>query len=105
MIARIELKDGTVLKGNKYINEMLQRVQFVFGDFGVEVAVITSGVDGNMAPTRTMRRNAPLMCVRGMSPKINASTLPFHYANGSHHFTTLYEPAVMKDGKIVTLPP
>ena len=50
MIARIELKDGTVLKGNKYINEMLQRVQFVFGDFGVEVAVITSGVDGVHGP-------------------------------------------------------
>lgn len=51
MIARIELKDGVVLKGNKYINEMLQRVQFVFGDFGVEVAVITSGVDGVHGPT------------------------------------------------------
>lgn len=45
MIARIELKDGVTLVGNKYINEMLQRVQFVFGDFGVEVATITSGTD------------------------------------------------------------
>ncbi len=45
MIARIELKDGVTLVGNKYVNEMLQRVQFVFGDFGVEVATITSGTD------------------------------------------------------------
>lgn len=45
MIARIELKDGVTLVGNKYINEMLQRVQFVFGDFGIEVATITSGTD------------------------------------------------------------
>jgi hypothetical protein len=45
MIARIELKDGVTLVGNKYINEMLQRVQFVFGDFGIQVATITSGTD------------------------------------------------------------
>ena len=46
MIARIELKDGTVLKGNKYINEMLQRCS-LYGDFTGEVAVITSpAMDG-----------------------------------------------------------
>lgn len=46
MIARIELKDGTVLKGNKYINEMLRAVQIAFGDHGLPVATITSGIDG-----------------------------------------------------------
>ncbi len=50
MIARIELKDGVTLVGNKYINEMLQRVQFVFGDFEVEVATITSGTDSAHGP-------------------------------------------------------
>ena len=50
MIARIELKDGVTLVGNKYVNEMLRVVQFVFGDFGIEVATITSGTDGAHGP-------------------------------------------------------
>ena len=50
MIARIELKDGVTLVGNKYINEMLRVVQFVFGNFGIEIATITSGTDGVHGP-------------------------------------------------------
>lgn len=50
MIARIELKDGTVLKGNKYINEMLRVVQIVYGDYGEVCAVVTSGNDSKHGP-------------------------------------------------------
>ena len=50
MIARIELKDGTTLVGNKYINEMLRAVQIAFGGHDVQVATITSGVDGVHGP-------------------------------------------------------
>ena len=46
MIARIELKDGVTLVGNKYVNEMLRAVQIAFGDHGLPVATITSGTDG-----------------------------------------------------------
>jgi hypothetical protein len=46
MIARVELKDGVTLVGNRYVNEMLRAVQIAFGDHGLPVATITSGIDG-----------------------------------------------------------
>jgi hypothetical protein len=51
MIARIELKDGVTLVGNKYVNEMLRAVQIAFGDHGLPVATITSGTDGVHGPS------------------------------------------------------
>jgi len=50
MIARIELKDGATITGNAYINEMLRVLQFVYGDAGATVCVITSGTDGTHGP-------------------------------------------------------
>ena len=43
--ALLELKDGVVLHGNKYTNEMLRAVQIAFADHGIGMVTITSGTD------------------------------------------------------------
>ena len=102
MIARIELKDGTVLKGNKYINEMLQRVQFVFGDFGVEVAVITSGVDGVHGPNSYHAKERAIDVRSWNVPEDKRLDVAISLRKWLPPFYDVaYEPAVMKDGKIV----
>jgi hypothetical protein len=102
MIARIELKDGTVLKGNKYINEMLQRVQFVFGDFGVEVAVITSGVDGVHSPNSYHAKERAIDVRSWNVPEDKRLDVAISLRKWLPPFyDVVYEPAVMKDGKIV----
>ncbi len=48
--ALLELKDGVVLHGNKYINEMLRAVQIAFADHGIGVVTVTSGDDSKHGP-------------------------------------------------------
>ena len=50
MTARVLLKDGVVLRGNKYINEMLRAVQLAFGDHEIPEVTITSGNDSEHGP-------------------------------------------------------
>lgn len=102
MIARIELKDGVQVVGNKYTNEMLQRVQFVFGDFGVEVAVITSGVDGTHDPNSYHAKGRALDVRSWNVPEDKRLDIAISLRKWLPPFyDVVYEPTVMKDGKII----
>ena len=102
MIARIELKDGVVLKGNKYINEMLQRVQFVFGDFGVEAAVITSGVDGVHGPNSYHAKERAIDVRSWNVPEDKRLDVAISLRKWLPPFyDVVYEPEVTENGKVV----
>ena len=102
MIARIALKDGATLTGNKYINEMLRVVQFVFGDFGIEIAVITSGSDGTHSPHSYHAKDRAI--------DVRSSDVPAHLVLDvsislrkwlPHFYDVVYEPEVVQNGKVV----
>jgi hypothetical protein len=102
MIARIELKDGTVLKGNKYINEMLRVVQIVYGDYGEACAVVTSGNDSKHGPNSYHAQDRAIDVRSWNVPEDKRLDVAISLRKWLPPFyDVVYEPAVMKDGKIV----
>ena len=102
MIARIELKDGVTLVGNKYANEMLRAVQFVFGDFGVEVATITSGKDGAHG-AKSYHEKGRAIDVRSWNvPEQLRLEVSISLRKWLPNFyDVVYEPEVVENGKVV----
>lgn len=95
----LQLKDGVVLHGNKYINKMLEVLQIVYRRHEWAVT-ISSGRDSHVTGYHPQDRALDarvVMIPEARREKIAAeirAELPFYY-------DVVYEPEVMKDGKVV----
>lgn len=95
----IQLKDGVLVAGNKYVNEMFRALETAFDEQGLDV-IITAGKDGKHM-VGSYHEQARALDVRSREVLNKSAMVKRLQALLPAYYDVVFEPELVKDGKVI----